>query len=172
MYCEENNEDLIKYKNSVSIDYTLIPENLQFYSGFFLQVCYVREKIRLPLIEGGIIDNYLYDPERNEDQLKGFAFIVYMKNIFEIKIKSIKQSGKNCRNYYLYDCLIIRTNEGIQIKLLNELSKLCKEGNLKYLIIYKPQHKDIDFDQYYSIYRMKHLISINKKINNTIIINI
>ena len=161
VYCEENNEDLIKYKNSVSIDYTLIPENLQFYSGFFLQVCYVREKIRLPLIEGGIIDNYLYDPERNEDQLKGFAFIVYMKNIFEIKIKSIKQSGKNCRNYYLYDCLIIRTHEDIQIKLLNELSKLCKEGNLKYLIIYKPQHKDIDFDQYYSIYRMKHLISIN-----------
>ena len=167
VYCEEDHDNLIKYKNSVFIDYTLIPENLQFYSGFFLQVCYVKEKIRLPLIEGGIIDNYLYEPEKNKDQLKGFTFIIYMKNIFEAKIKSIKQMGKNRRNNYLYDCLIIRTHEDIQIKLLNDLSKLCKELNLKYLIIYKPQNKDIDFEEYYSIYRMKHLISIeisqNKK---------
>ena len=161
IYCEENHDNLIKYKNSVSIDYALIPENLQFYSGFFLQVCYVKEKTKLPLIEGGIIDNYLFDPERNDDQLKGFSFIVYMKNIFEIKIKTIKQVGKNAKNYFLYDCLIVRTHEDIQIKLLNDLSKLCKELNLKYLIIYKPQDKDTDFDQYFSIYRMKRLLSIN-----------
>ena len=165
IYWEEKCENLMKYKNSVIVDYTLIPENLQFYSGFFLQVCYMKEKIKLPLIEGGIIDNYLYDPERNEDQLKGFSFIVYMKNIFEIKIKAISQLGKNRSNSFLYDCLIIRTHEDVQIQFLNELGKLCKEENLKYIIIYKTQDKEIDFQKYYSIYRMKHLISINKSRN-------
>jgi hypothetical protein len=164
-YWEEKNDNLMKYKNSVIIDYTLIPENLQFYSGFFLQVCYVKEKIKLPLIEGGIIDNYLYDPERSEDQLKGFSFIVYMKNIFEIKIKAVSQLGKNRNNSFLYDCLIIRTHEDVQIEFLNELGKLCNEENLKYIIIYKTQDKEIDFQKYYSIYRMKHLISINKSKN-------
>ena len=49
----------------------LIPENLQFYSGFFFQICYKRNKVIIPIIEGGITDNYLYNPERTK-QLKGF----------------------------------------------------------------------------------------------------
>ena len=165
IYWEENYDNLIKYKNSVLIDYTLIPENLQFYSGFFLQVCYVKEKTKLPLIEGGIIDNYLYNPERNEDQLKGFSFIVYMKNIFEIKIKLISQIGKNKSTSFLYDCLIIRTHEDIKIQYLNDIAKECKEEKLKYIIIYKPQDIEIDFKTFYSVYRMKYLITINKSKN-------
>ena len=165
IYWEENYDNLIKYKNSVIIDYTLIPENLQFYSGFFLQVCYIKEKTKMPLIEGGIIDNYLFDPERKKDQLKGFSFIVYMKNIFEIKIKAVSQIGKNRRNSFLYDCLIIRTHKDVNIQYLNDLGKVCREENLKYIIIYKPQDKEIDFEKYYSIYRMKCLISINKSKN-------
>ena len=161
-YWEENLDNLNKFKNSVFIDYTLIPENLQFYSGFFLQVCYVKEKRKLPLIEGGIIDNYLYDPEKTEDQLKGFSFIVNLKNIFEIKLKVSSQLGKNRSSTFLYDCLILRTHEEIKINLLNDLAKYCKELKLKYIIIYKPQDEKIDFNKYFLIYRMKRLISINK----------
>ena len=164
-YWEENLDNLNKFKNSVFIDYTLIPENLQFYSGFFLQVCYIKEKRRLPLIEGGIIDNYLYDPEKTEDQLKGFSFIVNLKNIFEIKLKIFSQLGKNRSFTFLYDCLIIRTHKEIQINLLNDLGKLCKESKLKYIIIYKPQDEKIDFNKYFLLYRMKRLISINKSKN-------
>ena len=125
----------------ISIDYTLIPENLQFYSGFFLQICYKKDKTILPLIEGGIIDNYLYDIKKNEneneneDQLKGFSFIVYMKNIFEIKLKAVSQLGRNKSSNYLYDVLIIRTDENVQIKLLNDLGKTCIEEKLKYSIM-------------------------------------
>jgi len=163
IYWESNYDNLIKYKNKVTVDYTLIPENLQFYSGFFLQVCYSKDKKILPLIEGGIIDNYLYDIEKNEnkEQLKGFSFIVYMKNIFEIKLKAVSQLGRNKSTNYLYDVLIIRTDENVQIKLLNDLGKTCIEEKLKYLIIYKPQNKKIDFEEYYQIYRMRQLISIN-----------
>ena len=163
IYWESNYDNLTKYKNKLSIDYTLIPENLQFYSGFFLQICYKKDKTILPLIEGGIIDNYLYDIEKNEDeeQLKGFSFIVYMKNIFEIKLRAVSQLGRNKSANYLYDVLIIRTDENVQIKLLNDLGKTCLEEKLKYLIIYKPQNKKIDFKEYYQIYRMRQLISIN-----------
>ena len=162
-YWESNYDNLIKYKNKVTIDYTLIPENLQFYSGFFLQVCYSKDKTILPLIEGGIIDNYLYDMEKNENQvpLKGFSFIIYMKNIFEIKLKAVSQLGRKKSTNYLYDVLIIRTDENVQVKLLNDLGKTCIEEKLKYLIIYKPQNKKIDFEEYYQIYRMRQLISIN-----------
>ena len=164
-YWEENLDYLNKFKNSVFIDYTLIPENLQFYSGFFLQVCYIKEKRRLPLIEGGIIDNYLYEPEKTEDQLKGFSFIVNLKNIFEIKLKIFSQIGKNRSYTFLYDFLILRTHKDIQINLLNDLGKHCKELKLKYIIIYKPQDEKIDFNKYFLIYRMKGLISINKSKN-------
>ena len=161
IYWESNYDNLNKYKNKLSIDYTLIPENLQFYSGFFLQICYNKDKTILPLIEGGIIDNYLYDKEKKEnEQLKGFSFIVYMKNIFEIKLKG-SQLGKNKSTNYLYDVLIIRTDENVQIKLLNDLGKTCIEEKLKYLIIYKPQNKKVDFKEYYQIYRMRQIISIN-----------
>jgi len=162
-YWESSYDNLIKYRNKISIDYTLIPENLQFYSGFFLQICYNKDKTILPLIEGGIIDNYLYDIEKNENegQLKGFSFIVYMKNIFEIKLKAVSQLGRNKSTYYLYDVLIIRTDENVQIKLLNDLAKTCIEEKLKYLIIYKPQNKKVDFKEYYQIYRMRQIISVN-----------
>ena len=165
IYWESSYDNLNKYKNKLSIDYTLIPENLQFYSGFFLQICYNKDKTILPLIEGGIIDNYLYDIEKNknenEEQLKGFSFIVYMKNIFEIKLKAVSQLGRNKSTNYLYDVLIIRTDENVQIKLLNDLGKTCIEEKLKYLIIYKPQNKKVDFKEYYQIYRMRQIISIN-----------
>ena len=158
LFWESNDDYLLKYKNKVFIDYTFIPQNLQYYSGFFLQVCYKKDKTILPLIEGGIIDNYLYDIEKSEEQIKGFSFITYMKNIFEIKIKALnKQRSTN----FLYDCLIIRTHEDVQIKLLNDLGKTCLEEKLKYQIIYKPQNEVIDFNKYYSLYRMKQLISIN-----------
>ena len=162
-YWESSYDNLTKYRNKISIDYTLIPENLQFYSGFFLQICYNKDKTILPLIEGGIIDNYLYDIKKNEneEQLKGFSFIVYMKNIFEIKLKAISQLGRNKSTNYLYDVLIIRTDENVQIKLLNDLAKTCIEEKLKYLIIYKPQNKKVDFKEYYQIYRMRQIISIN-----------
>ena len=55
IYWESNYDNLIKYKNKANIDYTLIPENLQFYSGFFLQVCYSKDKTILPLIEGVLL---------------------------------------------------------------------------------------------------------------------
>ena len=161
LYWESNNTFLLKYKNKVFIDYTLIPENLKFYSGFFLQVCYKRDKIILPLIEGGIIDNYLYDIEKSEEQIKGFSFIIYMTNIFELKIRALSILNKQRSTNFLYDCLIIRTHEDVQIKLLNDLGKTCLEEKLKYQIIYKPQDKNIDFHKYYSLYRMKQLISIN-----------
>ena len=159
LYWESNNIYLSKYKNKIFIDYTLIPENLQFYSGFFLQVCYKRDKTILPLIEGGIIDNYLFDNEKKDEKIKGFSFIVYMKNIFELKIKALSKNRNNMN--FLYDCLIIRTHENVQIKLLNDLGKICLEEKLKYLIIYKPQDKNIDFKKYFSLYRMKQLIAIN-----------
>ncbi len=155
-YWEANYENLFKYEKSVHFDYALIPENLQFYSGFFLQVTFVKDKMNIPLIEGGIIDNYLYD---QDEQLKGFSFIVYVKNFFQVKMFALSL-GKN-RNNNLYDCLIIRTHEDVQIKLLNDLGNTCSEEKLKYLIIYKPQNKNIDFKEYYSIYRMKQLIAIN-----------
>ena len=162
-FWESSYDNLNKYKNKLSIDYTLIPENLQFYSGFFLQICYNKDKTILPLIEGGIIDNYLYDIEKNknEEKLKGFSFIVYMKNIFEVKFKAVSQIGRNKSTNYLYDVLIIRTDENVQIKLLNDLGKTCIEEKLKYLIIYKPQNKKVDFKEYYQIYRMRQIISIN-----------
>ena len=160
LYWESNYDILTKYENKINYDYTLIPENLQFYSGFFLQVSFVREKVSIPLIEGGIIDNYLYDQEKTEEQLKGFSFIVYMKNFFQIKMKSLS-IGKIRSNNFLYDCLIVRTHEDVQIKLLNDLGNTCSEEKLKYQIIYKPQDKNIDFKNYYSLYRMKQLIVIN-----------
>ena len=159
LYWESNISYLTKYKNKVFIDYSLIPENLQFYSGFFLQVCYKKDKEIMPLIEGGRIDNYLFDKEKKDETLKGFSFIVYLKNIFEIAIKA---SSKNRFNInFLYDCLIIRTNDNVNIKLLNDLGKTCLEEKLKYLIIYKPQDKNIDFKNYFSLYRMRQLIAIN-----------
>ncbi len=161
LYWESNYNYLLKYKNKVFLDYTLIPENLKFYSGFFLQVRYKRDKIVLPLIEGGIIDNYLFDKEKSDEQIKGFSFIVYMDNIFEIKIRALSILNKQRSTNFLFDCLIIRTHEDVQIKLLNDLGKTCLEEKLKYQIIYKPQDKNIDFEKYYSLYRMKQLISIN-----------
>ena len=160
LYWESNYDILTKYENKINFDYNLIPENLQFYSGFFLQVSFVREKVSIPLIEGGIIDNYLYDQEKTEEQLKGFSFIVYMKNFFQIKMKSLS-IGKIRNTNFLYDCLIVRTHEDVQIKLLNDLGNTCSEEKLKYQIIYKPQDKNIDFKNYYSLYRMKQLIVIN-----------
>ena len=84
-----------------------------------------------------------------------------MKNIFEIKIRALSILNKQRSTNFLYDCLIIRTDEDVQIKLLNDLGKTCLEEKLKYQIIYKPQNKNIDFKKYYSLYRMKQLIAIN-----------
>jgi hypothetical protein len=160
-YWEGNVENLLKYKDSVNIDYMLIPENLQFYSGFFFQICYKRNKVIIPIIEGGITDNYLYNPERTK-QLKGFSYIINLKNIYGIKLVSLGKLGKEKEeNITLNDCLIIRTSEEVDIIHLNELGKICHEGNLKYQIIYKPQNLNYEFKKYYSVYRMKYLISIN-----------
>ena len=160
-YWEGNVENLLKYKDSVNIDYMLIPENLQFYSGFFFQICYKRNKVIIPIIEGGITDNYLYNPERTK-QLKGFSYIINLKNIYGIKLVSLGKLGKEKEeNITLNDCLIIRTSEEVDIIHLNELGKICHEGNLKYQIIYKPQNLNYGFKKYYSVYRMKYLISIN-----------
>ena len=38
---------------------------------------------------------------------------------------------------------------------------MCIESGLKYKIIYKPQKIDYEFKNYFSIYRMKYLISVN-----------
>ena len=161
LYWEGNVENLLKYKDSVNIDYMLIPENLQFYSGFFFQICFERNKTIKPLIEGGITDNYFYNPEKTK-QLKGFTFILNMKNIYGLKIVSLGKIGKNKEETItLNDCVIIRTDENVDINYLNELGKICIENGLKYQIIYKPQSINYEFDKYYSIYRMKSLISVN-----------
>ena len=160
LYWEANIQNLLKYKDSVQIDYMLIPENLQFYSGFFMQVCYKKKNMIIPLIEGGITDNYFYNPEKTT-QLKGFSFIINMKNIYELKIASLGKLGNSNNNLFLYDCLIIRTDENVAINHLNELGKFCLESGLKYQIIYKPQSENYEFEKYYIVYRMKYLISIN-----------
>ena len=160
-YWEGNIENLLKYKDTVNIDYMLIPENLQFYSGFFFQICFLKNKLIIPLIEGGITDNYFYNPEKTK-QLKGFSFIINMKNIYSRKIISLGKLDKIKEdNVSLNDCLIIRTDENVNINFLNELGKLCLESGLKYQIIYKPQSVNYEFEKYYSIYRMKYLVSIN-----------
>ena len=160
-YWEGNIENLLKYKDSVNVDYMLIPENLQFYSGFFFQICFQKNKLIIPLVEGGITDNYFYNPEKTK-QLKGFSFILDMKNIYSRKIISLGKLGNNKEeNLCLNDCLIIRTDEDVDINHLNELGKICLENNLKYQIIYKPQIINYGFQKYYSIYRMKYLVSIN-----------
>ena len=85
-----------------------------------------------------------------------------MKNIYGIKLVSLGKLGKEKEeNITLNDCLIIRTSEEVDIIHLNELGKICHEGNLKYQIIYKPQNLNYEFKKYYSVYRMKYLISIN-----------
>ena len=160
-YWEGNIENLLKYKDTVNIDYMLIPENLQFYSGFFFQICYQKNKFIIPLIEGGITDNYFYNPEKTK-QLKGFSFILNMKNIYSRKIISLGKLDKNKEdNVSLNDCLIIRTDENVDINFLNELGKICHESGLKYQIIYKPQNLNYEFEKYYSIYRMKYLVAIH-----------
>ena len=160
-YWEGNIENLLKYKDTVSIDYMLIPENLQFYSGFFFQICYQKNKFIIPLIEGGVTDNYFYNPEKTK-QLKGFSFILNMKNIYSRKIISLGKLDKNKEdNVSLNDCLIIRTDENVDINFLNELGKICHESGLKYQIIYKPQNLNYEFEKYYSIYRMKYLVAIH-----------
>ena len=161
LYWEGNIENLLKYKDSVNIEYMLIPENLQFYSGFFFQICNKRNKVIIPLIEGGITDNYFYNPEKTK-QLKGFSYIINLKNIYSLRIISLGKLGKNKEeNVILNDCLIIRTDENVNINYLNELGKMCIESGLKYKIIYKPQKVDYEFKNYFSIYRMKYLISVN-----------
>ena len=161
LYWEGNIENLLKYKDSVSIDYMLIPENLQFYSGFFFQICNSRNKVIIPLIEGGITDNYFYNPEKIK-QLKGFTYIINLKNIYSLRIISLGKLGKNKEeNVILNDCLIIRTDENVNINYLNELGKMCIESGLKYQIIYKPQSINYEFKKYFSVYRMKYLISVN-----------
>ena len=70
--------------------------------------------------------------------------------------------GKNKEeNVILNDCLIIRTDENVNINYLNELGKMCIESGLKYQIIYKPQSINYEFKKYFSVYRMKYLISVN-----------
>ena len=160
IYWEANIQNLLRYKDSVKIDYMLIPENLQFYSGFFLQVCYKKKNKIIPLIEGGITDNYFYNPEKS-NQLKGFSFMINMKNIYELKIYSLGRIGNINDNLYLYDCLIIRTDETITINHLNELGKFFLECGLKYQVIYKPQSAEYEFEKYYTVYRMRYLITIN-----------
>ena len=160
-YWEGNIENLLKYKDTVKIDYMLIPENLQFYSGFFFQICFEKNKLIIPLIEGGITDNYFYNPEKSK-QLKGFSFILNLKNIYSRKIISLGKLGKIKEdNVSLNDCLIIRTDENVDINFLNELGKICHESGLKYQIIYKPQSSNYEFEKYYSIYRMKYLVSLH-----------
>ena len=161
MYWEGNIENLLKYKDTVNLDYMLIPENLQFYSGFFFQICFQKNKLIIPLVEGGITDNYFYNPEKTK-QLKGFSFIIDLKNIYHRKIIALGKLGKNQEeNLTLNDCLIIRTDEEVDVNHLNELGKICLESGLKYKIIYKPQTIDNKFENYYSVYRMKYLVSIN-----------
>ena len=160
-YWEGNIENLLKYKDSVNIEYMLIPENLQFYSGFFFQICNKRNKVIIPLIEGGITDNYFYNPEKTK-QLKGFSYIINLKNIYSLRIISLGKLGKNKEeNLILNDCLIIRTDENVNINYLNELGKMCIESGLKYQIIYKPQDINYNFKKYFSVYRMKYLLSVN-----------
>ena len=85
-----------------------------------------------------------------------------MKNIYSRKIISLGKLDKIKEdNVSLNDCLIIRTDENVNINFLNELGKLCLESGLKYQIIYKPQSINYEFEKYYSIYRMKYLVSIN-----------
>ena len=47
------------YFKNIKIDFSLIPNNLVYYSDFYFQVCFTNHKYtKLPFIEGGRIDNY------------------------------------------------------------------------------------------------------------------
>ena len=148
-----------KYLNKIKIDFSLIPNNLIYYSDFFFQICYIDHKNKkIPLFEGGRIDNY-FDNLTNAKNIHGFSYQIYLENLFLIYENKFREVFDF--KHFKYDILIINNSDLKESK--DEIGKFLtyvfkdKKVNLKIEIIFKKQNK-IDFDFYFKIYKMKFLI--------------
>ena len=148
-------------KSQIKLDFSYIPHNLIFFNGFYCQFCYIDGENKIPIIEGGNIDNYLYN-EDDCDNVHGFSFITYIEKFLIIKSKEIKFQYLNILSY---DFLIINTiDDSVEEKYvtIHKLINIIQREEMSYEVIYKPQTEK-DFNIYFKKYRMSCLVIINKK---------
>jgi hypothetical protein len=156
--------DIKRKKEQIKIDFSFIPNNLIFFNGFYCQIYYNENGNKIPLIEGGNIDNYL---NNNENYfVHGFSFITYIENFLTINNNEIKFFDETICDFLIIN-LFEAENENEKKekqKKINKLINLIENEKMTFEIIFKPQ-KQFEFNFYFKIYRMKCLIILIKKKN-------
>ena len=144
------------YFKNIKIDFSLIPNNLVYYSDFYFQVCYIGHKNKkLPFIEGGRIDNYFTNSNYGKD-LRGFSFQLFLDNIFLITQSKFKRFVDN--TLFFCDVLIVNNaNNDNSNNIMGDLYEYLSKNELKCEIIFKKQNQ-IDFDSFFKVYKMKYFI--------------
>lgn len=145
-----------QYMNQIKIDFSYIPNDLVFYSGIFMQFCIIDNRIKIPIIECGRIDNYL---SNENDVYHGFGVRLIMDNIFKIEQKKTKEKEENLTYQYKHDILVISLTEDFFDKKIKYLYEIFKKENINYDIIFRVQ-SNTKFEDYFKLYRMKCLMIV------------
>ena len=144
------------YFKNIKIDFSLIPNNLVYYSDFYFQVCFTNHKYtKLPFIEGGRIDNYFTNSNYGKD-LRGFSFQIFLENLFLINQSKYKRFVDYTQ--FFYDVLIItNTDYSGYNNVMADLYEYLLKNDLKCEIIFKKQN-EINFDTFFKVYKMKYIV--------------
>ena len=154
------NKQLLRFKNYIKIDFSLIPNDFIFYSGLIIQIIYHNNENDILIAEGGNIDNFFNDT--NELLINGFGIRFKIDKLFLIS----EEEEDEFKMIEKIDFLMIRLNN-VKNK---DFEKLKIEADKKYKgnfeVIFHPQNKDnIEFDYYYNKYQMKYLIVVSSPNN-------
>jgi len=154
------NKNLLKLKNNIKIDFSLIPNDFIFYSGLIIQIIYHNNEKEILIAEGGNIDNFFNNS--NELSIHGFGIRFKIDQLFLIS----EEEEDEFKMIEKIDFLMIRLNN-VKNK---DFEKLKIEADKKYKgnfeVIFHPQNKDnIEFDYYYNKYQMKYLIVVSNPNN-------
>ena len=140
------------YNKNIIFDLSLIPKNLNFYSGLFIQIYIKNFNEQNIFIEAGKIDNLIN--YNNNDKLKGFAIKIFPKNLY------ISQSFIFEKKYKI-DLLILRKNNVSNKDFDKFLTISNIKLNFQYDFVYKPLENDnIDFNLFFEYYQMKCILFI------------
>ena len=159
------NKKLLKYKNNIKIDFSLIPNDFIFYSGIIIQIIYHNNEKEIIISEGGNIDNFFNNS--NELLIHGFGIRFKIKELFLIAQEEEDEFKINEK----LDFLMIRLKNvrNIDFDRLKNNAYENYKGNFD--LIFHPQNKeDINYNKYYEYYQMKSLIvvsNLNEERNNS-----
>ena len=122
------------YFKNIKIDFSLIPNNLVYYSDFYFQVCYIGHKNKkLPFIEGIRIDNYFTNSNYGKD-LHGFSFQLFLDNIFLITQSKFKRFVDNTI-FFCNVLIVYNANNDNSNNVMGDLYEYLSKNELKCYII-------------------------------------